>query len=132
MKALPISDSWDTHPVESLRIFNFSRRRAAIQIDTETVELATAQSHVAPFPKNAHIFELKVAILGTDKWMLASSNPPAIIPHTRLIIVITDMAPTPTNPHPTEVDINAVYDDSPPQEPKKSIQLTQTARNSAR
>lgn len=132
VKALPISDSWDTHPVESLRIFNFSRRRAAIQINTETVELATTQSHVSPFPKNARIFELKVAILGTEKWMLASSNPPALIPHTRLIIVITDMAPTPYNPHPVEVDINAVYDDRPPQEPKQPVSLAQTARNSAK
>jgi hypothetical protein len=132
VSALPISDSWDTHPVESLRVFNFSRRRAAIQIDTETVELSTTQSHVAPFPKNTRIFELKVAILGTDKWMLASSNPPAIIPHTRLIIVITDMAPTSHNPHPTEVDINVVYDDRPPQEPKKPVPVAQVARNAAR
>lgn len=125
VSALPISDSWDAHPVETVRIFNFSRRRAAIQLDSDTTELATTQSHVTPFPKNTRIVDMKVAIFEKNAWMLTSSNPPAIIPRTRLIVVITDMEPTPENPHPTEVDIHAVYDDRPPQKPIPAA--TQTA-----
>lgn len=117
ISALPISDSWDAHPVETVRVFNFSRRRAAIQLEADTTELATTQSHVTPFPKNTRIVDMKVAILEKGEWLLVSGNPPAIIPRTRLIIVLTDMAPTPENPHPTELDIHAVYDDNPPLKP---------------
>jgi hypothetical protein len=131
--ALPVRDSWDTHPAESVRIFNFSRRRAAVKLEADTVELATAESHVMPFPANARIFDLKVAVWENNAWMLASSNPPAIIPRTRLLMVITDTPPSPYNPHPVEVDINAVYDDSPPPAPMKpGIAMQTTTRSQTR
>lgn len=128
--ALPFNDSWETHPAESVRIFNFSRRRTAIRSEADTVELATTESRVTSFPLNARIFDLKVAVWENGAWMLASSNPPAIIPRTRLLMVITDTPPSPYNPHPVEVDINAIYDDNPPPAPMKSVLAMQTATRS--
>lgn len=116
---LAIDDSWSAQPPETLRVFNFSRRRVAIQIGNEASELTTSQSIVAPFPKNSRIVDLKVAVWEKNEWLLASNNPPALIPRTRLILVITDMAPSPENPRPVEVDINGVYDTRPPPEPAK-------------
>lgn len=125
--ALTVNDAWDAQPADTVRVFNFSRRRTAIQLESATVELATAQSRVLPLAPDSRIADLKIAVWEKEAWQLESANPPAIIPRTRLVIVITDLEPTPQNPRPTEVNVFGIYDTNPPAAPKKDFSTVRTS-----
>lgn len=118
--ALAVDDSWAAHPAESVRVFNFSRRRAAIQVSTptDTVVLATGESHVAPFPKKGRIVDLKIATQDQGGWVLRFNCPQGIIPKTRTLVVIHDVQPTKEEPNPDDISINTIYDTTPPAKPE--------------
>lgn len=126
--AVTFDDSWASQSEDSVRILNFSRRRTAIQLESNTAELNPAQDQVLPLRPGSHIADLKIAVLENNDWLLASNSPPAIIPRTRLIILITDMPPTPENPRPAEVDIWGVYDSSPPPRPAQDSAARASAK----
>jgi hypothetical protein len=117
--AIPVDDSWQVHPAETVRVFNFSRRNAALKIGPDTVELSPAQSHIARYPENSRVIDLKIAISDHGEWKLCSCSPQGIIPKTRMIVVITDEEPTPSNPFTREAEVNIIYDTAPPPEPRK-------------
>lgn len=107
-------DSLESHPMESARVFNFSRRRLALQTPDGHVELSAGESHVVPYPAQGRVIDLRIAILEAGEWLLCSTSPQGIIAGTRMIVVVSDDDPTPGNPSPVEPVLSTLYDTAPP------------------
>lgn len=121
ISALPMDDSQETHPSDSARIFNFSRRTVALQTSAGPVELPSGASHIVPYPEKGRVIDLKIAIREKGGWMLCSTSPQGIIPKTRMIVVIADDDPTPENPSPVEPVLATIYDTAPPPVPANGV-----------
>lgn len=109
-----VDDSWEAHPVNTVRIFNFSHRRVAVQIEDVMTELSNAESNVFPYPKNKGIIRLKVATLESTGWKLRSTTPQGIIPGTRSNIFIEDFKPEIEDPNPEDINVFNLVDSLPP------------------
>lgn len=118
VRALAMDDSWRISPAETVRVFNFCRRKLAVQLGADTPNLAPGQSHVSPFSKGDDTIEFKVATWESSSWKTRFNSALGVIPKTRLLIVISDRQPTPDDPHPSEISIDTIYDTMPPAEPK--------------
>lgn len=112
-----VDDSWSIHPLQTVRVFNFSKRHAAVMVAEETVEMDTNQSHVFSYPPKKGSFRFKVALVEANGWILRVSCPQGVIPDTRSTIVITDVVPTENEPHPVDVNITNVFDFTKPPPP---------------
>ncbi|MET0263782.1 MAG: hypothetical protein ABW223_12840 [Rariglobus sp.] len=111
--AIVVDDSWEAHPVKTVRVFNFSRRHAAVQLESETAELASGQSQVFAYPAKRGSVRFKVALHESDGWILRVSCPQGILPNARSTIVMTDVVPTEDVPNPVDVNITNVFDHVP-------------------
>lgn len=127
VNALSLDDSQETHPAESVRVFNFSRRVVALQTPEGPVELSSGASHIVPYPPKSRVIDLKIAIREKGDWLLCSTSPQGIIPKTRMIVVVADDEPTPHNTDPVEPVLATIYDTSPPPVPASSVARTSSA-----
>ena len=109
-----VDDSWTAHPTKTVRVFNFSKHRAVLQVESENKELATTESHIFPYPAGKGSILFKVALMEEQGWVLRANCPQGIIPNTRSTIIITDVAPTKDEPNPTDINIANVFDFSQP------------------
>lgn len=116
-----VDDSWEAHPVDTVRIFNFSRRRVAVQIEDVATELSHTESRVFPYPKNKGMIRLKVATLESTGWKLRSTTPQGIIPGTRSNIFIEDFKPEIEDPNPEDINVFNVVDSMPPPPPPNQL-----------
>lgn len=117
-----VDDSWDAHPVNTVRIFNFSHRRVAVQIEDVMTELSNTESTVVSYPKNKGIIRCKVATLESSGWKLRSTTPQGIIPGTRSNIFIEDFKPEIEDPNPEDINVlNLVDPLSPPPTPTQVV-----------
>lgn len=117
-----VDDSWEAHPVNTVRIFNFSHRRVAIQIEDVMTELSNTESNVFPYPKNKGIIRLKVATLESTGWKLRSTTPQGIIADTRSNIFIEDFKPEIEDPNQDDINVFNVVDPlSPPPPPNPVV-----------
>jgi hypothetical protein len=111
---LVVDESVETHPLLAIRLFNFSKRRIAVQINSDAAELATADSHIFTPPPVTPMIPFKVATQESSAWELRLSSQTPIIEQTRSIVVITDIEPTPERPNPVDIMTTTVFDDRPP------------------
>jgi hypothetical protein len=116
-----VDDSWEAHPVDTVRVFNFSRRRVAVQIEDFTTELSTTESTVFPYPKNKGIIRLKVATLESAGWKLRSTTPQGIISGTRSNIFVEDFKPEIEDPNPEDINVFNLVDPLPPPPPPNQV-----------
>ncbi len=107
-------DSWSAHPLQTVRVLNFSKKPAAIQIASNTAEVAVAGMHILSYPAGKGYLLLKVAIMEDGQWTMRWNSAQGIVPGVRPTFVITDMVPTPEDPHPVAIDITTIFDVSPP------------------
>ncbi|CAM3123755.1 hypothetical protein [Rariglobus hedericola] len=112
-KAIVVDDSWEAHPARTVRVFNFSRRHAAVQLEAETAQLSSGQSQVFAYPSKRGSVRFKVALHEPDGWILRVSCPQGILPNARSTIVMTDVVPTEELPNPVDVNITNVFDHVP-------------------
>lgn len=112
MDSRVIDDSWVAHPNETLRVFNLSKRRAALQvnINSEMKELATNESHVFSYPRRKGSVSFKVALLEDGKWVFRLNSAQGILPNTRATIMMTDIDPTEETPNPMDINITNIFD----------------------
>lgn len=112
---LAVDDSWEVHPVRTIRVLNYLKRRAraAVKIGGETVELPTGGSHVFAYPGGADESWVQVAVLEENGWVLRSSGPKATIPHTRSTMVLADTPPTAEDRDPRAVVITNLIETAP-------------------
>lgn len=86
-----IDDSWASHPVHTMRIFNFSKRRAAVNMGESTFELSTGGSRIISYPSSATSqVWMKVALMEESGWELRVAGPKAMIPKTRSTFILAD------------------------------------------
>lgn len=84
-----IEDSWGTHPVKTVRVFNFSRRRAMVKLGEFVVELPTTQSHIFPYPDGNQVW-LQAATKENETWVLRVGGPQVTLPKARSTVVLID------------------------------------------
>lgn len=93
-----VDDSWTAHPVHTMRIFNFSTRRAGVNIGESTFELNTGESKVIAYPASADPVWMKVAVMEESGWTLRVAGPKAMIPKTRSTFILADAPIEPSRP----------------------------------
>lgn len=94
-----VDDSWQTHPVETIRLFNFSRREVAarIVIKEVVVELTPGQDRVLPYPVIGQ-FWMQAATKESTGWVMRVSAPQVAPPKARITAIIFDELPSPDRP----------------------------------
>jgi len=116
-----IDDSWEAHPLNTVRVLNYSRRRVAIQIDEKMAELSSTEFQVIQYPKNKGIIRCKVATWESDGWHLRSTTPQSIFEGTRSNIVIEDFHPDIDAPNPDGINVFNIVDPLPPPPPPNQL-----------
>ena len=114
VETIVVDDSWTAHPMKTVRVFNFSKRRAALQVGADNQELVTGGSHVFPYPPGKGSILFKVALMEEQGWVLRTNCPQGIIPNTRSTVIITDVVPTVDEPNPVDINVANVFDFSQP------------------
>jgi hypothetical protein len=114
-----VDDSWENHPVETIRWLNFSRRNVVVKIVNKelTVELAPGQDRLLPYGVTGQ-FWLQAATRETGGWVMRISAPQVSPPQTRITAITFDQKPTPDRPRTKELDLVKFIDVAPkPSEP---------------
>lgn len=113
-----ISDSWDAHPFETVRVLNFSKRQVAVKVGNTPVELSPTGSHIFPYPPgDTEILTLQTATNDAGGWVLRMNSPQGIIHGTRASIVISDVEPNQWDPHPEGINVMNMIDTVPQPKP---------------
>ncbi|MET0263962.1 MAG: hypothetical protein ABW223_13750 [Rariglobus sp.] len=101
-----VDDSWETHPAETIRLFNFSRRNVVVKIVIKdlVVELQTGQDRVLPYGKTGQ-FWFQAATQEPEGWVMRVSAPQVSPPQTRITAILFDQKPTPDRPLTRELDL---------------------------
>jgi hypothetical protein len=112
---LAVDDSWEVHPVRTIRVFNYLKRRAraAVKIGGETIELPTGASHVFTYPGSDDESWVQVAVWEENGWVLRSSGPKATISQTRSTMILADTPPSAEDPDPRAVVITNLIEAAP-------------------
>jgi len=106
--SLVIDQSLEAHPPQTYRVFNFSRRRLAVNLADKNLLLASRESGLVPYPKGRKAW-IKVAANTTgNDWLLVRSSSHPVGPGTRTSVFLLDIPPTPDVPNPTGVIIRRI------------------------
>jgi len=114
-----INDSWAAFPVQTVRVLNFSRRNVVVQVEGALAELASKEMHLFPYSKNRLRIRCKVASKEADGWKLQFENSQAVIPGSRVNIVISDCEATVDDPNPDGINVLKMIDPLLPPQPEK-------------
>ncbi|HSI09892.1 MAG TPA: hypothetical protein VK985_14990 [Rariglobus sp.] len=109
-----VDDSWEVHPVTTMRIFNFSKRKAGIKIDESTFELPSGESQIVKYPPNSDQVWVRAAMMDEHGWVIRVSGPQATIPKTRSTMILADGRPERDNPDTRGVTTSNLVDVAPP------------------
>lgn len=101
-----IEDSWETHPVDTIRLFNFSRRNVAVKIVIKDLvaELTPGQERILPYLAKGQ-FWLQAATKEAEGWVMRVSAPQVAPPTARITAIMFDQQPTPDRPITHELDL---------------------------
>ncbi len=107
-----VEDSWDDHPVGTMRLFNYSPRLVMVKIGSETAQLATAESKLFPYSDNLQVW-IQAIVLDGDEWSLRLSTPQVIMPNTRSTLILVDQLPTIGRPESEELLVRNFVEPAP-------------------
>lgn len=109
-----VEDSWATHPADTIRLFNFSRRNVAVKIVIKDVvaELAPGQEKILPYVANGQ-FWMQAATKEAGGWVMRVSAPQVAPPTARITAILFDQQPTPDRPVTHELDLVKYIDVMP-------------------
>lgn len=97
---LVIDNSLETYPINTYRVFNFSKRRLAANVAGVKMILTTGQNENAPYPSTRKAW-IQIAADEKDAgWLLVSSSPQPVGTHSRTTIFLVDIAPSEADPNP--------------------------------
>jgi hypothetical protein len=107
-------DSWQTHPAETIRLFNFSRRDLAVRIVIKdlVVELNSGQDRVLPYGATGQ-FWMQAATKETTGWVIRVSAPQVAPPKARITGIVFDELPTADRPVTHELFLVKFVDVAP-------------------
>jgi hypothetical protein len=123
-----VDDSWDVHPVMTMRVFNFSKRRAGMKIGENTFEVAPGGSQIVSYPPNSDQVWVRAAMMDENGWVIRASGPHATIPKTRSTLILADGRPERDNPDTRGVTTSSLVDVVPPPPATSSPPLAQASR----
>jgi hypothetical protein len=113
VQVLALDDSWAAHPVGTMRVFNFSRRKALVKTGEETGELPVGGSRLFSYHGETDQSWVQVAMHEEDGWVLRAGGPQATIQKTRSTLVLADPPPTPVDPDPRTLLIRNLVEVAP-------------------
>ena len=121
IKTFIAQDSWETHPLETLQIFNLSERHTMVKLDTagEVKLLGPGESAIYPYPKSGS----KQALLnvatreGNNEWELRIGGPQLTLQGTRSTLALVDEQATEERPLTKDLLIRKLIERVPPQNP---------------
>lgn len=110
-----VEDSWKTHPAETIRLFNFSRREIAVRIVIKdlVVELTSGQNRVLPYGASGQ-FWMQAATKEAEGWVMRVSAPQVGPPGARITAILFDQKPSVDRPVTHELDLIKFIDVAPP------------------
>lgn len=108
-----LDDSRSAHPAGSVRVISFSRQPAAVRFGAEGAQIPPLQTKLLHYPPGDRAM-LQIATFADDAWMPIASSLQMLAPDTRVTLFLTDQAPTPGNPRPTEILYRRVAEILPP------------------
>lgn len=129
LEAVAVDDSWEVHPVKTIRVINYlkHRARAAVKIGAAAVEVPATQSHIFPYPGSNDESWVQVAVLEEDGWTMRASEPKATFERTRSTLILTHAPPSPVEPNPRGVVISSLIEIEP-RPPAPAATVAQSAR----
>lgn len=107
-----VHDSWDEHPVQTMRMFNFSRRKTLLKITDTPFELSTAESRLFPYAAGTQIW-MQAATFEEGRWEVRVSGPQLTLPKTRATVVLLDQPPTIEFPNAKDLLVRNFVDFEP-------------------
>jgi hypothetical protein len=112
MHVLVVDDSWEKHPVQTMLLFNFSRRRTTVKLGEALRELNPVQSHLFPFGADRQVW-LQAATWDEGKWEMRVSGPQLTLPKTRSTVVLIDQEPSDERPITHDLLVRNFIDPQP-------------------
>lgn len=121
IKTFVAEDSWESHPLGTLLVFNLSERHTLVKLDTggKVKLLGPGESANFPYPKDGS----KQALLnvatqeGENDWELRIGGPQITLPDTRSTLVLVDEQATELRPLTEDLLIRKLIERAPaPQE----------------
>lgn len=95
-----LDHSLEAHPAQTYLVFNFSKRRLAVNLADTNLVLSTGQSEKVAYPDTRKAWLKIAADEQTDGWLLVSSSPHAVGANTRTTVFIVDIPPSERDPNP--------------------------------
>jgi len=95
-----IDHSLEAHPAKTYRVFNYSKRRLAVNLADTKLLLATTEHGTVPYPATRKAWLQVAADEKADGWLLVSSSPHPVADHSRTTIFLVDIPPSPLDPNP--------------------------------
>lgn len=100
LETLVINNSLKDYPANTYRVFNFSKRRLAVNLAEQNLVLDTRQSAQVPYPHTRKAW-LKVAAAENDgSWLLVNSGTHSVGTDSRTTVFLVDLAPSALDPNP--------------------------------
>lgn len=108
-----VDDSWSSHPPETVRLFNFSRRPVAVKIKDETAELKPAENRVMPYVATGQFWMQAATREKTGEWVMRVSAPQVGPPAARVTAIMFDQLPSVDRPDTHELQLVKFIDAAP-------------------
>ncbi|MDF3056956.1 MAG: hypothetical protein K0R17_1171 [Rariglobus sp.] len=129
IQAVAVDDSWDVHPVKTIRVINYLRwrARAAVKIGGSAVEVPAGQSQIFSYPGESEESWVQVAVLEDEGWVMRASEPKATFAKTRSTLILSHVPPTREEPTPRGVVISSLIEIAP-KPPAGPVTVAQSGR----
>lgn len=115
IRAIAVDDSWDVHPVKTIRVINYLKKnaRAGVKIGGAAEEVPSGKSHIFAYPDEREEAWVQVAVLEQEGWIMRASEPQATFPRTRSTLILSHAPPSPAEPDPRGVVISSLIEIAP-------------------
>ena len=103
-----IDASLEAHPAGTYRVFNFSRRRLAVNLADTKLLLERGANQNAPYPSSRKAW-LQVAVeKPAAGWILVSSSAHPVAPDSRTTVFLVDVAASERDPDPEAIVVRRI------------------------
>jgi len=110
-----VDASVEMHPLNTMRVINFSNRRVASKVADEFAEIPSGGEYFFQIPPGNKVWVKVAAYEGVEKgWKLRNRAPNAVLPDTRSIMVLSDAFPSERDPKGENIVLRNVIDRNPP------------------
>lgn len=94
--SLVLETSLEKFPANTYQVFNYSRRRLAVQLAETNFLLARGNARMVPYPNTRKAWLKVAAEESADDWLVVSGSPHPVGTNSRTTIFLVDMPPSET------------------------------------